>query len=76
MIAKELDEKLSAVHARLPGTTIRPNWSATPSFADGLAVQAVCDAMERSAGEKRWVTVAEITSAHGDPRDDGPRPAG
>jgi predicted dehydrogenase len=39
-------------------------WSSgawTPSFADGLAVQAVCDAMERSAGEKRWVSVAEIT---------------
>ena len=40
-------------------------WSSgtwTPSFADGLAVQAVCDAMERSAGEKRWVSVAEITN--------------
>ena len=44
-------------------------WSSgawTPSFADGLAVQAVCDAMERSAGEKRWVSVAEIT---GDPAE-------
>jgi len=36
-------------------------WS--PSFADGLAVQAVCDAMERSAAERRWVGVAEITDA-------------
>ena len=36
-------------------------WS--PSFADGLAVQAVCDAMERSAGERRWVAVSEITEA-------------
>ena len=35
----------------------------TPSFADGLAVQAVCDAIERSAGERRWVGVAEITQA-------------
>ena len=33
----------------------------TPSFADGLAVQAVCDAIERSAAERRWVSVAEIT---------------
>jgi predicted dehydrogenase len=32
-----------------------------PSFADGLAVQAVCDAIELSAAERRWVTVAEIT---------------
>jgi predicted dehydrogenase len=39
----------------------------TPSFADGLAVQAVCDAMERSAGEKRWVSVAEITGASAEP---------
>ena len=38
-----------------------PQGSWTPSFADGLAVQAVCDAMERSAGEKRWVSVSEIT---------------
>ncbi len=45
-----------------PGGT----WS--PSFAEGLAVQAVCDAMERSAAERRWVTVSEITDAHGEPR--------
>ena len=32
-----------------------------PSFADGLAVQAVSDAIELSAAERRWVTVAEIT---------------
>jgi len=38
-----------------------PSGSWAPSFADGLAVQAVCDAMERSAGEKRWVQVSEIT---------------
>lgn len=38
-----------------------PSGTWTPDFADGLAVQAVCEAMERSAGEKRWVGVAEIT---------------
>lgn len=41
--------------------TAWPSGSWTPSFADGLAVQAVCDAIERSAGERRWVSVAEIT---------------
>ncbi len=39
----------------------------TPSFADGMAVQAVCDAMELSAAEKRWVSIAEITDAPGGP---------
>jgi predicted dehydrogenase len=32
-----------------------------PSFADGAAVQAVCDAIERSATEKRWVAPSEIS---------------
>ncbi len=45
--------------------TAWPSGSWTPSFADGLAAQAVCDAMERSAGEKRWVTVSEITDGLG-----------
>jgi predicted dehydrogenase len=40
-----------------------PNGAWTPSFADGMAVQAVCDAMELSAGEERWVRVTEITDA-------------
>jgi len=31
-----------------------------PDFAQGAAVQAVCEAIERSAVERRWVTVAEI----------------
>lgn len=44
-----------------------PTRSWTPSFADGVAVQAVCDAMERSAGERRWVSVAEIATAEGGP---------
>jgi predicted dehydrogenase len=33
-----------------------------PDFAQGLAVQAVCDAMEKSASDRRWVAVDEITS--------------
>jgi predicted dehydrogenase len=44
-----------------------PTGTWTPSFADGMAVQAVCDAMERSAGEKRWVGIGEITDAPGGP---------
>jgi len=39
----------------------------TPSFADGLAVQAVCEAIEVSAAERRWVTVREITESRGGP---------
>jgi predicted dehydrogenase len=39
----------------------------TPSFADGLAVQAVCEAMEVSAAERRWVAVREVTDALGGP---------
>lgn len=34
-----------------------------PDFRQGLAVQAVCDAMERAAAEKRWVRIEEITGA-------------
>jgi predicted dehydrogenase len=41
--------------------TAWPDGKWTPSFADGMAVQAVCDAMELSAGQRRWVTVSEIT---------------
>jgi predicted dehydrogenase len=33
-----------------------------PDFAQGAAVQAVCDAIERSAAERRWVAVNEITA--------------
>ena len=33
-----------------------------PDFAQGLKVQAVCDAMEQSAKERRWVSVAEIAT--------------
>ena len=31
-----------------------------PDLATGLRVQAVCEAMERSAAERRWIGVAEI----------------
>jgi predicted dehydrogenase len=33
-----------------------------PDFAQGAAVQAVCDAIERAAAEQRWVGVSEITA--------------
>jgi predicted dehydrogenase len=33
-----------------------------PDFSQGLAVQAVCEAVERAAAERRWVRVAEVTS--------------
>ncbi len=36
-----------------------------PDFAQGAAVQAVCEAIERSAAETRWVEVVEITSPPG-----------
>jgi predicted dehydrogenase len=36
-------------------------WS--PDFADGVAVQAICEAMEVSASQRRWVAVSEITVA-------------
>jgi hypothetical protein len=38
-----------------------PSGTWTPSFTDGLAVQAVCDAIELSASSRRWVAVSEIT---------------
>jgi predicted dehydrogenase len=39
-----------------------PDETWTPDFAQGVAVQAVCEAMERSAADDRWVSVSEITS--------------
>lgn len=44
-----------------------PSGAWTPDFSDALAVQAVCDAMELSASERRWVSIAEITDALGGP---------
>ena len=34
-----------------------------PDFAQGAMVQAVCDAIERSAAERRWVEVVEVTAS-------------
>ena len=34
-----------------------------PDFAQGLKVQAVCDAMEKSAADRQWVSVASIGKA-------------
>jgi len=48
-----------------------------PDFAQGAAVQAVCEAIERAAAERRWVSIGEITAgdvpspprpARGEPR--------
>jgi len=33
-----------------------------PDFAQGAAVQAVCETIERAAAEKRWVATAEVTA--------------
>jgi predicted dehydrogenase len=33
-----------------------------PDFKHGAAVQAVCEAIERAAAERRWVEVAEVTA--------------
>src|ERR1700681_237740 len=33
-----------------------------PDFKEGAAVQAVCEAIERAAAERRWVELAEVTS--------------
>ena len=37
-----------------------PNGPWDPDFRQGLAVQGVCDAIERAAAERRWVRVEEI----------------
>jgi predicted dehydrogenase len=34
-----------------------------PDFADGARTQAVCEAMERSAAEGRWVKLSEVESS-------------
>ena len=38
-----------------------PDQPWTPDFAHGAAVQAVCEAMERSAATDRWVPVTSVT---------------
>jgi predicted dehydrogenase len=37
-----------------------PDGPWTPNLDDGLRAQAICEAMERSAETKRWVTLDEI----------------
>jgi predicted dehydrogenase len=39
-----------------------PDGPWTPDFAQGVAVQAVCEAMERSAADGRWMAVSEVSS--------------
>ena len=39
-----------------------PDGPWAPDFRAGLAVQAVCEAMERSAAEGRWVEVSEVVA--------------
>jgi predicted dehydrogenase len=34
-----------------------------PDLASGCATQAVCQAVERAAAERRWVEVSEVTGA-------------
>jgi predicted dehydrogenase len=38
-----------------------------PGFRQGTAVQAVCDAMETSAAQDRWVAVSEVTGSPAGP---------
>jgi hypothetical protein len=33
-----------------------------PDFAQGAAVQAVCEAMERAARDHRWMSVGDVTA--------------
>ena len=40
-----------------------PTGTWTPDFAQGAAVQAVCEAMEISARERRWVALPEVVAA-------------
>jgi hypothetical protein len=37
-----------------------------PGFREAAAVQAICDAMELPAAQRRWLPVSEVT---GQPRD-------
>jgi hypothetical protein len=38
-----------------------PDGEWTPGLDTGVAVQAVCEAIELAAAERRWVDVAEVT---------------
>jgi predicted dehydrogenase len=51
--------------ARAFVTAVATHRTASPDFADGLAVQRITDAANRSAREGRRVTIAEIVDAGG-----------
>ena len=40
-----------------------PDGEWTPGLDTGLAVQGVCEAIERAAAQRRWVDVAEVTTS-------------
>jgi predicted dehydrogenase len=40
-----------------------PDGTWSPDLETGLQVQAVCEAIERAAAQRRWVDVAEVTQA-------------
>ena len=42
----------------------------TPGFMEGTQVAAVCESMERSVSERRWVSVSEIMSVPTEPSVD------
>ena len=42
-----------------------PDGPWTPNLEDGLQVQAICEAMERSAQTKRWVAVGHVAQDQG-----------
>jgi len=48
-----------------------------PDFAQGASVQAVCEAIERSAADRRWVAVRDVTNPAANPAPAPPpgRPA-
>jgi predicted dehydrogenase len=50
-------------HAECQYQFLKAIWEgrpASPSLADGLKVQELMAAAERSSAEQRWVTVAEV----------------
>lgn len=44
-----------------------PDQPWAPGFREAAGVQAVCDAMEVSAAQRRWVAVTEIAASPGTP---------
>ncbi len=48
-----------------------PQGAWTPDLEAGLRVQAVCEAVERAAAQRRWVEVAEVAGPASAPRASG-----